>query len=144
MQEAIAHLSQLNDDLAQEGTGNFYYTSALAFLHQALLSLLQRSHARRTFGDGAGGQVVEDRITKDSRVPLWQQVETLKEETFVNDGSMESMEDTTCILRQQDARHSLAESLVEGFQRAAKGPFQKYSPSNSRGASSMQLQGKSR
>lgn len=115
MQEAIAHLSQLNDDLAQEGTGNFYYTSALAFLHQALLSLLQRSHARRTFGDGAGVQVVEDRITKDSRVPLWQQVETLKEETFVNDGSMESMEDTTCILRQQDARHSLAESLVEGF-----------------------------
>ena len=115
VQEAIAHLSQLNDDLAQEGTGHFYYTSALAFLHQALLSLLQRSHARRTFGDGAGGQVVEDRITKDSRVPLWQQVETLKEETFVNDGSMESMEDTTCILRQQDARHSLAESLVEGF-----------------------------
>lgn len=112
VQEAVSHLSQLDDDLAQEGTGNFYNTSTLAFLHQALLGLLHRSHARRS---GAGGKIVEDRITKDSRVPLWQQVETLEEETFVNDASMESMEDNTCILRQKDARHSLAESLVEGF-----------------------------
>ena len=47
VQEAVSHLSQLDDDLAQEGTGNFYNTSTLAFLHQALLGLLHRSHARR-------------------------------------------------------------------------------------------------
>eukprot|EP00435_Cladocopium_sp_Y103_P037578 s183_g10.t1 len=116
VQDAISHLSELDDELAQQGTGNFYNTSTLAFLHQALLSLLQRSQIHRTrLGSVAGiGKHVQDRVAKDNRIPLWRQVETFEEEMFLNDASLESTEDNTSILY-QDVPRSLAESLVEGF-----------------------------
>ena len=106
---AIQHLEELEERLNKQGTGNFYHTSTLAFLHQVMTNKLQ-NHTRLDLIQGCLSSM---EMSDTSIKMLWQQIEKLKKEASSVERAKAA--EVGAKKSQKDERWPLAESLVDQF-----------------------------
>ncbi|CAK9007983.1 Hypothetical protein (Fragment) [Durusdinium trenchii] len=111
-EDAILRLRKLEDSLNEEGTGNFYHSSTLAFLHHAMTDILHRDQTRHRRATKI--QIGEDIDDKDGKWPLWGQIRKFERdaESLLKPAEEQS---SSSMLKKEDHRRCVAEKLTREF-----------------------------